>query len=288
MSQHDNSPIKTPRQLIIVIALAFIVPVIVISLLATYVVRSTISGGTGSDAMGEKAIAERMRPVGLVAFADPSAAKSLQSGEAVYAAACSACHAAGIAGAPRTGDAAAWAPRIKQGFDLLVKHAVEGFKAMPPKGGNSNLDSIEVARAVAFIANQAGAKFKEPAAPAVSAATAVAPSVAAPATGIAAVTTAAAAPSATAGAAKGAAVAAKVDGAKVYASGCNVCHAAGVAGAPKFGDKAAWAPRIRQGIDALTASVMKGKGAMPPRGGIANVSDAELRAAVEHMAAAAK
>ena len=124
MSQHDNSPIKTPRQLIIVIALAFTVPVILIILLATYVVRSTTSGGAGSDAMGEKAIAERMRPVGLVAFADPSAPKSLQSGEAVYTAACSACHAAGIAGAPRTGDMAAWAPRIKQGFDLLHSYCL--------------------------------------------------------------------------------------------------------------------------------------------------------------------
>lgn len=282
MSQHDNSPIKTPRQLIIVIALAFIVPVIVIILLATYVVRSTTSGGAGSDAMGEKAIADRMRPVGLVAFADPSAAKSLQSGEAVYTAACSACHAAGIAGAPRTGDTVAWAPRIKQGFDLLVKHAVEGFKAMPPKGGNSNLDPIEVARAVAFIGNQSGGKFKEPAAPAGSAAPPAATT--APATNIAA----APAPSVAAIGAKGAAVTAKVDGAKVYASGCNVCHAAGVAGAPKFGDKAAWAPRIGQGMDALAASVIKGKGAMPPRGAVANVSDAELRAAVEHMAAAAK
>ena len=204
MSQQDNSPIKTPRQLIIVIALAFIVPVILISLLATYVVRSTTSGGAGSDAMGEKAIAERMRPVGMVAFADSSGPKSLQTGEAVYAGACSACHAAGIAGAPRTGDAAAWAPRIKQGFDLLVKHAVEGFKAMPPKGGNSNLDSIEVARAVAFIGNQAGAKFKEPAAPAGTAATPAAPTPAAapsPAS-VAAVTTAA---SGTSAAAKGAA-----------------------------------------------------------------------------------
>ena len=286
MSQHDNSLIKTPRQLIIVITLAFVVPVILIILLATYVVRSTTSGSAGSDAMGDKAIAERMRPVGLVAFADPSAAKSLQSGEAVYAAACSACHAAGIAGAPRTGDAAAWAPRIKQGFDLLVKHAVEGFKAMPPKGGNSNLDPIEVARAVAFIGNQSGAKFKEPAAPAGAAATAAATPAAPPAASVAAVTTAA--PSATAGAAKGAAVTAKVDGAKVYASGCNVCHAAAVAGAPKFGDKAAWAPRIGQGIGALTASVIKGKGAMPPRGAVANVSDAELRGAVEYMVAAAK
>ena len=280
MSQHDNSLIKTPRQLIIVITLAFVVPVILIILLATYVVRSTTSGSAGSDAMGEKSIAERMRPVGIVAFADSSGAKSLQTGEAVYVAACSACHAAGIAGAPRTGDVAAWAPRIKQGFDLLVKHAVEGFKAMPPKGGNSNLDPIEVARAVAFIGNQSGAKFKEPAAPTGTAA------VTHSAASVAAVTTAA--PSATTAGAKGPAVIAKVDGAKVYASGCTVCHAAGVADAPKFGDKAAWAPRIGQGIDALTASVIKGKGAMPPRGAVANVSDAELRGAVEHMVAAVK
>lgn len=282
MSQHDNSPIKTPRQLIIVIALAFIVPVILIILLATYVVRSTTSGSAGSDAMGEKAIAERMRPVGVVAFADSSGPRSLQTGEAVYAAACSACHAAGIAGAPRTGDAAAWAPRIKQGFDLLVKHAVEGFKAMPPKGGNSNLDSIEVARAVAFMGNQSGGKFKEPAAPAGTAATpAVTPA------GAAMVTTAAATPSSAVAAAKGATVA-KVDGAKVYASGCNVCHAAGIAGAPKLGDKTAWAPRLGQGIDALTASVIKGKGTMPPRGAVANASDGELRGAVEYMVAATK
>ena len=286
MSQHDNSLIKTPRQLIIVIALAFIVPVILIILLATYVVRSTTSGSAGSDAMSEKAIAERMRPVGMVAFADASGARPLQTGEAVYAAACSACHAAGIAGAPRTGDTTAWTPRIKQGFDLLVKHAVEGFKAMPPKGGNSNLDSIEVARAVAFMGNQSGGKFKEPAAPAGGAATsATAPTT--PAASIAAVTAQAPLSAAVAGA-KGAAASAKPDGAKVYGAGCNVCHAAGVAGAPKFGDKAAWGPRLGQGLDTLTTSVIKGKGAMPPRGAVANASDADLRAAVEHMVAAAK
>ena len=104
---------------------------------------------------------------------------------------------------------------------------------------------------------------------------------------VAAVTAAATAPGAAAGA-QGAAVAAKLDGATVYASGCNVCHAAGVAGAPKFGDKSAWAPRLAQGIDGLTASVIKGKGAMPPRGAVPNASDAELRAAVTHMLAAAK
>ena len=278
MSVHGNSLIKTPRQLITIIALAFIVPVIIIILLATYVVRSASSGVSGSDAMSAKAIAERMEPVGVVSFAATGVGKTLQSGDAVYKASCSACHATGVDGAPRAGDAAAWAPRIRQRFDLLVKHAVEGFKKMPAKGGNSNLDAIEVARAVAFMANQSGAKFKEPAAPAVTAApaapaaSAVVPMPAAPA----------------AAGAKGAEASAKLDGAKVFASGCNVCHATGVAGAPKLADKAAWAPRVGQGIDALTASVIKGKGAMPPRGTVATASDAELRAAVEYMVASVK
>ncbi len=281
MSEHSNSLIKTPRQLITVIALAFIVPVILIILLATYVVRGTTAGDAGSDALSEKAIAERMRPVGFVAFADSSAPKSLQTGEAVNAAACSACHAAGIAGAPRTGDVAAWAPRIKQGFDVLVKHAVEGFKAMPAKGGNPNLDPIEVARAVAFMGNKSGGKFKEPAAPASSAAAPAAPPSAAAGVPIAAVAIPAAV-------AKAPASSAKVDGAAVYASGCQVCHVAGVAGAPKLGDKTAWAARLALGIDGLTTSVIKGKGAMPPRGAVANASDAQLRAAVEYMVAASK
>ncbi len=283
MSEHSNSLIKTPRQLVTVIVLAFIVPVILIILLATYVVRSTTAGDAGSDALSEKAIAERMRQVGVVSLADSSAPKLLQTGEAVNAAACGTCHAAGIAGAPRTGDVAAWAPRIKQGFDVLVKHAVEGFKAMPAKGGNPNLDPTEVARAVAFIGNQSGGKFKEPAAPASAAVPAAAAS--APPSAIAAPIAAVAIPAAVA---KAPVSSAKVDGAAVYASGCQVCHAAGVAGAPKLGDKAAWAPRMGLGIDGLTTSVIKGKGAMPPRGAVANASDAQLRAAVEYMVAASK
>ena len=77
-------------------------------------------------------------------------------------------------------------------------------------------------------------------------------------------------------------------GKQIYDSTCAVCHAAGVAGAPKFGDKAAWSARLGGGVDALTASVIKGKGAMPPKGGAATASDAEIKAAVEHMVAAVK
>lgn len=286
MADQGNALIKTPRQLITVLVLALGVPVVVIILLATYVVRSS-SGGAGSDAMSVKAIAERMEPVGIVVLAATGAAKVLQTGEAVNKASCSACHATGVAGAPRTGDVAAWAPRIKQRFDLLVKHAVDGFKTMPPKGGNPNLDAIEVARAVAFMANQSGAKFKEPAAPAASAPTAAG---AVPAGAPTSPATPAAMPAATASVAgvKGETASVKIDGVKVYASGCNVCHATGVAGAPKLGDKAAWVPRLGQGIDALTAAVVKGKGAMPPKGAVATASDAELRAAVEYMVASVK
>jgi cytochrome c5 len=77
-------------------------------------------------------------------------------------------------------------------------------------------------------------------------------------------------------------------GKKVYDSACVACHASGVAGAPKFGDRAAWGPRLAGGLDALTASAIKGKGAMPPKGGNTSIPDADIRAAVEHMAAAAK
>ena len=76
-------------------------------------------------------------------------------------------------------------------------------------------------------------------------------------------------------------------GEALYKQTCQVCHAAGVAGAPKLGDKAAWAPRLAEGLDAVYAIAVKGKGAMPPRGG-SQASDADLRAAVEFMAAAAK
>ena len=285
MADQGNALIKTPRQLITVLVLALGVPVVVIILLATYVVSSS-SGGAGSDAMSVKAIAARMEPVGVVVLATAGAVKEFQSGEAVYKGSCSACHATGVAGAPRTGDLAVWAPRIRQRFDLLVKHAVDGFKTMPPEGGNPSLDAIEVARAVAFMANQSGAKFKEPAAPPAGAPTAAGAVPAGAPTSPATLATVPAAAAAVG--AKAAITSAKPDGAKVFASGCNVCHATGVAGAPKLADKAGWAPRIGLGIDALTAAVIKGKGAMPPRGAHATASDAELRAAVEYMVASIK
>jgi len=77
-------------------------------------------------------------------------------------------------------------------------------------------------------------------------------------------------------------------GKAVYAASCAACHANAVAGAPKFGDKAAWAPRIKTGKDALYTSALKGKNAMPPKGGNAALPDSEVKAAVDYMVNAAQ
>src|SRR5437588_11599233 len=115
--------------------------------------------------MTPEVVAARIQPVGRVEFAaGGGGAAGGRSGEEVVKTVCAACHQAGVANAPKLGDKVAWAPRIKEGFNELVKDAIKGKGAMPPKGGNPSLTDDEVARAVAFMANQAGARFKEPAA----------------------------------------------------------------------------------------------------------------------------
>jgi cytochrome c5 len=123
---------------------------------------------TGSpEAMGRDATIERLAPVSFVAATPGQSARSthFKGGHAVYDETCSACHETGIAGAPRIGDKAAWAPRISKGFPTLVGHAVKGFQGkdgiMPPKGGG-DWDNVEVARAVAWMTGRAGGSFAEP------------------------------------------------------------------------------------------------------------------------------
>jgi cytochrome c5 len=285
---HDDhaSGIKTPKQLIAAVLAGFIVPIIGIVLLVQYV-ASDDKVGSGSNAQTPEAIAARLKPVSDEGFIlkDSNAPKVLQAGDAVYKAVCASCHAAGVAGAPKVGDVSAWSTRIAQGYETLVSHAVNGIRAMPAKGGNPDLDDVEVARAVAFMANQAGAKFKEPEAKAVAAA---APA-AAPAAAEAAAP-APAAPVAVVAAAAPAALPADA-GKKLYDGVCMACHAAGIAGAPKFGDKTAWADRIKQGAATLHDHAIKGyqgkAGVMPAKGG-SSASDEEVKAAVDYMTAAAK
>jgi cytochrome c5 len=284
--EHHTGPIKTPAQLLWTSFFAFVAPVFIIIGLVYYVTSGNKPAAGAVDQ--ELATAQRIQRVGTVELRDAN--RPLQSGEAVYAAQCVACHAAGLAGAPKFGDAGAWAARIATGYEALLNSALKGKGAMGAQGGGAFTD-VEIGRAVVHLANAAGGKFAVPQAPAAAApaaaeAPAAAPAAAAaPAPAVAAAAPAPA-PAAPAPAAAGATVAAGA-GEALYKQACTVCHAAGVAGAPKSGDKAAWAPRIAQGIDALTASAIKGKGAMPPRGGTA-ASDAEIRAAVQFMVDAAK
>lgn len=380
--QHE-SPIKTPKQLITVIVLSFVIPIALILLLVSFV-----TGGKKVDEQGlalkPEAIAERIKPVAAVAIKSADGPKVHLSGEQVYTQFCKACHEAGVANAPKFADAASWAPRMKTGYDELVKNSINGIRGMPARGGNADLSDYEMARGVVYMANASGGTFKEPAAPA--AATADAKAVAATtsaafpakilfAAGKAAVDSAgnkaisdaadylkanAAAKlslsgyvDSTGNAAKNAELAkqrafavrdalkkagvaehrialkkpeeikggnaadarrveivladsavvaatpaaavvasaapAKADAGKgLYDTACMACHAAGVANAPKLGDKDAWAPRIKTGINTLYASVLNGKGAMPPKGTAMNSSAADIKAAVDYMVGSVK
>jgi cytochrome c5 len=257
VSTHDqhSSFIKTPQQLIVVVLLSFAIPIIGIVLLVQLVLSAP---GADPNAMTPQAVAARIQPVGRVEFAaGGGGAAGGRSGEEVVKSVCATCHQTGVANAPKIGDKAAWGPHIKEGLPEMVATAIKGKGAMPPKGGNPSLTDDEVARAVVYMANQAGAKFKEPAAkPAAVAAAQSKPGA--------------------------------VDGKKVYDTVCTACHTAGVANAPKPGDKAAWAPRLKQGTDALVQSVIKGKGAMPPKAGNPALTDAEIRAAIDFMVSQAK
>ena len=259
-----TGPIKNPKQLLVAVILSFVVPIFAIIGLVLYVTAD--NKPAAGSANPEKAIAERIQKIGMVEIRDSN--RPLRGGEEVYKGQCAACHATGAAGAPKLGDAAEWGPRIKTGFDTLVQSALKGQNAMAPQGGGEFNDT-EIARAVAYMANAGGAKFAEPAAAGAPSADASPASTAAP--------VAAAAP----------ASAVSANGEALYKQACQVCHGAGIAGAPKFGDKTAWAPRLAAGIDAVYASAVQGKGGMPARGG-AQASDEDLRAAVEYMAEAAK
>jgi len=165
--------IKTPKQLIATVVASFVVPIAAIILLVNYVDFGSRTGA-GSDGQQADAVALRIQPVGRVEIRDAANPGVLRTGEQVYQGQCSACHAIGAAGSPKFGDAAAWGPRIKTGFDALWNSALKGKNAMPAQSGGEYSD-FEVGRAVVYMANQGGAKFDEPKPPAAAASAASAP-----------------------------------------------------------------------------------------------------------------
>ena len=187
MSDHDehSSVIKTPKQLIVVVLAAFIVPITVIALLTQFVTGG-ISTGKDDPAMSEQAVAKRLKPVGELALAgsSPAAAATVtaatpatataptptptptptpvsvsvaggaKKAKSIYDASCAACHGSGVAGAPKLGDKQAWAPRIKAGNATLYNGALKGKNAMPAKGGNPALSDADVKAVVDYMVSQ--------------------------------------------------------------------------------------------------------------------------------------
>jgi cytochrome c5 len=163
MAEHDehSSFIKTPQQLIMVVLLAFVVPIFGIVMIVHLVVSRPHADPA---AMAPEAVAARIQPVGKVEFGAAGAAGGApKSGEEIVKEVCAACHVPGVANAPKLGDKAAWAPRLKTGLDGMMQAVLKGKGAMPPRAGSSLTDE-ELARAVVFMANQAGGNLKEPAA----------------------------------------------------------------------------------------------------------------------------
>jgi cytochrome c5 len=159
MAEHDehSSFIKTPQQLLTIVVLAFVVPIFGIVMLVQLVVDRPHAD---PSALTPESVSARIQPVGKVEFgaAGPAGAKS---GEEIVKEVCGACHVPGVANAPKLGDKAAWAPRLKLGVDGLLQSVIKGKGAMPPRAGTSLTDA-ELASSVVFMANQAGGNLKEP------------------------------------------------------------------------------------------------------------------------------
>jgi len=152
-----TGPIKNPKQLLAAVLYAFVIPVFVIIGLVMFITSGNKPASGAANP--ERAISERIQKVGSVEIRDAN--RAMKTGEQVFGAQCTACHTSGAAGAPKIGDTAAWAPRIKTGFDALLNSALKGKNAMGAQGGG-DFDDFEIARAVVYMANAGGAKFAEP------------------------------------------------------------------------------------------------------------------------------
>jgi cytochrome c5 len=192
---------------------------------------------------------KRASAVALLALTIPlatlEAQASARSGQQVVEAVCASCHATGANGAPRIGDENAWKARAAQGLTSLTGHAIQGIRKMPAHGGNPGVSNFEIELAITYMVNHSGGHWATPID-------------------------------------KSAPMADRT-GEQIVQAQCVKCHAAGVDGAPRIGDRSAWIPRLKQGLDALVRSATRGHGGMPARGGMADLTDTELRSAIVYM-----
>lgn len=160
--EHDF-PKTTVSQFLLALGGALLTPLLVIFLIAKLVLGIQATHIADADpAVAAAKVVERIQPVGQVVLAGAGGPHIDKSGEQVVKEVCAMCHAAGLLGSPKIGDKGAWAPRLSQGYETLVKHALQGIRQMPARGGVADLSDAEVAAAVAYMANQSGADFKAP------------------------------------------------------------------------------------------------------------------------------
>ena len=161
-SGHDPhaEPTHNVFRKVLNLAVLLALPVIVIGALVGYYKSQD---GVPAASLSEEAVMARIQKVGKLQLGE--ATRELKTGEQVYSAQCTTCHAAGLVGAPKFGDVAAWGPRVKNGYDALLTAALKGKGNMAAQGG-AGFSDFEVGRAVVYLANAGGAKFDEPKAPA--------------------------------------------------------------------------------------------------------------------------
>jgi cytochrome c5 len=176
---HAKMTQATPQEIIIALLAGLFAPLLAIFLIVQLVlgIQEEQKFDTTSEA-AQKATLARIKPFAQLAALDANAPKVEKSGQEVYDAVCTSCHASGALGAPKFDSKGDWGPRISQGYDTLVKHAIEGIRQMPPRGGDGDLSDVEVARAVAYLANSGATHARtgtRPAAPAAAALAATPP-----------------------------------------------------------------------------------------------------------------
>ena len=258
--------------------------IVIVIAVIFFLIKLAGSGSFGDvNETTEAATQTRIQPVGQLKMGDGIPVGERQ-GDQIFNKICIQCHAADsiVPNAPKFENKGDWAPRIAQGFDTLFQHALNGFNAMPAKGGAADLTDQELKRVITYMANKAGGTFPDPDAAAPADAAASGEAASAPAAEGAAPADAPKA-DATKAEDKGAA-AGGADGKKVYEASCQACHGGAVPGVPHVGKKEDWAPRIKQGKDTLHKHAIEGFNAMPARGGNGSLSDDEVKAAVDYMA----
>jgi cytochrome c5 len=153
----DHNPIKTPKQMLYAILFSFVVPIFVIIGLVYYVTSANKPVAGAPDT--PESVTARLSKVGYVEIKDAN--RPLKTGEEVYKGQCTTCHALGVAGSPKFGDASAWRPRIGKGYEALLTSALKGKGVMGAQGGG-DYEDLEIGRAVVYMANAGGAKFQVP------------------------------------------------------------------------------------------------------------------------------